>query len=139
MAVALGEAAVLADVGNSESPQPAPKRQPFRQMVRAWLLRCPRCGQGKLFAGMIKMLPECPQCRLNYEREPGFYLGAIYFNYGLTSVIATIGFMVLRFAFDYPAKTALTITVTFAILFPVLYFRHARSLWLSFDQLIDPQ
>jgi uncharacterized protein (DUF983 family) len=106
---------------------------------RAWLLLCPRCGKGKLFNGLFQMLAECPNCHLNYEREPGFYLGAIYFNYGLTSLIATIGFMVMRFGMDYSAKTALTITVAFAVLFPILYFRHARSLWLGFDEFIDPQ
>ena len=27
--------------------------------------RCPRCGQGKLFQGFLKVVPACPQCRLD--------------------------------------------------------------------------
>ncbi len=127
--------------GNGELPDvdEQGKRKPVRSVVRAWLLRCPRCGRHKLFAGLFRMLPECPNCHLNFEREPGFYLGAIYFNYGLTSLIATVGFMMMRFGLGYSANTTLAITVLFAVLFPVLFFRHARSLWLGFDQLIDPQ
>lgn len=129
----------LENAGESSEAEQQSKRQPLRSVLRAWRLRCPRCGKGKLFSGIFRMLTECPHCRLNYEREPGFYLGAIYFNYGLTSVMATVGFMVMRFGWDYSAKTALTVTLAFAVLFPVLFFRHARSLWLSFDQLVDPQ
>lgn len=81
----------------------------------------------------------CERCQLQFEREPGFYLGAIYCNYGLTSVIATAGFLIMRYALHYSSQTALAVTVTFAILFPIFFFRHARSLWLTFDQLVDPQ
>lgn len=124
-------------VADSELQQP--RRRPVRTVLRAWLLRCPRCGQGKLFSGLFRMRSACESCQLSFEREPGFYLGAIYFNYGLTSIIATMGFMVLRFGWRMDAQQALAITVAFAVLFPILYFRHARSLWLGFDQLIDPQ
>ena len=85
------------------------------------------------------MHPECPHCSLDFEREPGFYLGAIYCNYGLTSVIATIGFMVLRFGYGWPARQALWVTVAFAVVFPIVFFRHARSLWLGMDEFWDPR
>ena len=81
----------------------------------------------------------CDSCELKFEREPGFYLGSIYFNYGLTSVLATVGFLVIRFGMQQSNQLALAVTVTFAILFPLLMHRHARSFWLAFDQLIDPQ
>lgn len=117
-----------------------PSRSPSlpRRMLRALRLRCPRCGVGQLFRG-LRMRDVCGSCQLQFEREPGFYLGSIYFNYGLTSVLATVGFLVIRFGLRYNNQTALAVTVTFAILFPMLLHRHARSFWLAFDQLIDPQ
>lgn len=30
--------------------------------------RCPRCGEGKLFAGYLKLAPACPACGLSYEK-----------------------------------------------------------------------
>jgi len=35
------------------------------------------------------MAPECGRCGYSSKREPGFYLGSIYINYGVTA-IATI-------------------------------------------------
>ena len=109
-----------------------------RRLLRALLLRCPRCGAGRLFQG-LRMREACDSCQLQFEREPGFYLGSIYFNYGLTSVLATVGFLVIRFGLQRSNQTALTVTVAFAVLFPLLLHRHARSFWLAFDELIDPQ
>ena len=58
---------------------------------RALRLRCPRCGEGMLFLGWFHMRSRCDWCGLIYEREPGFFLGSIYVNYGLTAVLTTAG------------------------------------------------
>ena len=80
----------------------------------------------------------CDQCNLKYEREPGFFLGAIYFNYGLTSLVATIAYPVARFGFGYPQTPTIVCIVSFILLFPVWFHRYARSLWLAFDFFVDP-
>lgn len=85
------------------------------------------------------MHKKCSSCGTVFEREPGFFLGAIYFNYGLTAIISTVGFMVLRFGGYLTNNQALAVTVAFAVLFPILYFRNSRSMWMAFDQLIDPR
>jgi len=62
------------------------RSRPARLVTVLWRsgrLRCPVCGRGKLFAGLFSMYPACSECRTVYQREPGFFLGAIYFNYGL--------------------------------------------------------
>ena len=41
-------------------------------------LRCPRCHHGKVFNGIFSMNVRCPVCRLVFEREPGYFLGAMY-------------------------------------------------------------
>ena len=45
--------------------------------------------------GYVQMYPQCPNCRLDFECEQGFYVGAMYFNYGVTVVIALPGYLVL--------------------------------------------
>ena len=108
-------------------------------LVRALVLRCPLCGQGKLFRGWLAMHKACPHCGIQFEREPGFFLGSIYINYGLTAVIAAGGYMILRFGWELPKTPLLAGAVAFSVLFPVLLFPWARSLWLGFDQWRDPR
>ena len=45
--------------------------------------RCPRCLQGPVFAGLFHMHAQCPVCGLSFEREPGYFTGALYLSYGL--------------------------------------------------------
>ncbi len=85
------------------------------------------------------MEAECSVCGFVYERESGFFLGSIYFNYGLTSLVTAILYPVLRFGYDLPQKPVMTACVLFALLFPIWFFRYARALWLGFDQWIDPR
>jgi uncharacterized protein (DUF983 family) len=103
---------------------------------RSLLLRCPYCGEGALFRRWFLMHQHCPRCGLKYEREPGFFLGSIYFNYGLTALLVAIVYPVLLFNRVFSESRLLFI---FVVLFPMLFFRHARALWLGFDQWYDPR
>jgi hypothetical protein len=84
------------------------------------------------------MYPTCSECGLNYEREPGFYLGSIYVNYGLTALVTTILYLV-GFSYGINDQVLLATLAVFCALFPMLIFRHARAVWLAFDQFWDPQ
>jgi uncharacterized protein (DUF983 family) len=112
----------------------------FLLVARALRLACPFCGEGGLFRTYFRMYDRCPHCEANLEREPGFFLGSIYFNYGLTSLIVAVVYPVLLFTRTVRNETLLQIgTLTFAVLFPIWFFRYARSLWLGFDQFADPR
>ena len=54
---------------------------------RGLRLRCPRCGEGKLFKGLFAMADACSSCGLDFQREQGYYIGAMYINYGMTTLI----------------------------------------------------
>lgn len=107
-------------------------------MGRAFRLRCPACGQGKLFAGWFRMPPVCSHCGLKYEREPGYFLGSIYFNYGLTAIIALSAFFGLYFAAGVQPERMQWPLLAFCLAFPLWFFRYARALWLAFDVYWDP-
>src|SRR5262245_11384205 len=104
---------------------------------RALRLRCPLCGQGKLFRRWLRMHEKCPHCGVKFEREPGFFLGSIYINYGLTALIVAIAYPLLLFVGNVPEKPLLIGAVAFTVGFPILLFPWARSLWLAFDQWYD--
>ena len=85
------------------------------------------------------MNDRCPQCGLSFGREGGFYLGAIYFNYGLTALTVAIAYPLLVLTQTLSSRHALQCCFAFTIIFPLLCFRHARSFWLGFDEFVDPQ
>ena len=85
------------------------------------------------------MRPQCEQCGCGFRREPGFYLGAIYLNYGLTALLITVGYPLLVLSGRFASRTALWLMLTVAVVVPLLFFRHARSLWLGMDEFWDPR
>ncbi len=139
MALNVSYDARLANGQSISLKQSIPMARLPRLLIRAILLRCPGCGQAKLFRGLFTMHEDCPTCGHPFHRESGFYLGAIYFNYGLTALVITIAYPVLTLTGLVSSRVALIGTLTFAVLFPIVFFRFARSLWLAFDEMIDPQ
>lgn len=102
-------------------------------------MRCPLCGQGRLFRGLWSINDQCAKCKADFRREGGFYLGSIYINYGLTTVIVAVVYPLLLFTRTMSNDALLWCSLAFMLLFPMWFFRYARSLWLAFDQFCDPR
>jgi len=109
----------------------------WRVLGRALRLRCPRCGRGALWARAFTMHAACSVCGLRYEREPGYFVGAIYVNYAITVALALGGVLALDLAVGLSLRTQLALAVAAAALVPVAIFRYARSLWLAIDYLVS--
>ena len=107
-------------------------------LARGLRLRCPRCGVGRLYRKLFQMHPACRHCGLKYEREQGYFVGAIYINYAATVMIAVPGFFVLDVFAELSIQRQLALWVPFAVIFPLLFFHHSRSLWLVLDHLFNP-
>ena len=106
--------------------------------VKGLRLRCPRCGEGQMFAGMFKMYSECGSCGFRFEREAGYFVGAMYINYGMTVLIAFASYFALGYFTAIPFLPNLILWGTFSALFPIFFFRYSRSLWLSLDYIFNP-
>lgn len=103
---------------------------------------CPRCRAGRIFRKSVWLFPatheRCPVCGLKFEREDGYFLGAMYISYGLgiaaIAALAALVWLVLR----WPLMKSVTAgIVLFLPLAPVLTLM-ARVLWIYMDQGIDP-
>ena len=110
----------------------------IRGILRSYRLRCPICGQGRLFRGWFAMNERCEGCGLKYNRAPGYFLGSIYINYGLTAVLVTIGYFGMYFGTDVDPTEILWWMVALSVIFPACFFRYARSLWMAIDMFWDP-
>lgn len=113
-------------------------RRVARSLLRGLRLRCPRCGHAPIFRGWFRLLAACPLCGLTFEREPGYFVGAIYLNYAATVLIALPGYFVLDHLFGLPLVGQLLLWGTVCVVFPLWFFRYSKSLWLAMDYFFDP-
>ncbi|MEL7131896.1 MAG: DUF983 domain-containing protein [Pseudomonadota bacterium] len=45
-----------------------PTQRPVKlALLRGWRQKCPRCGNGHLFKGYLKLANTCPVCKLDYS------------------------------------------------------------------------
>ena len=110
-----------------------------RALARGFRLRCPRCGLGRLFRGPLAMRHNCPECHLRFEREQGYFVGAIYLNYAATVVLAMAGYFLLHRYAGLSLRAQLGLWGTFCVVFPLWWFRYSKSLWLALDHYLDPE
>ena len=113
-------------------------RRIARILGRGVRLRCPRCGVGPLFRGPFRMHVECLVCALPFEREQGYFVGAIYVNYAATALLLVAVFVVLQRFPGIPVLAQLVLGGLVAVLVPLGFFRHSRSLWMSLDHIVNP-
>lgn len=83
------------------------------------------------------MAPSCGRCGYSYRREPGFYLGSIYINYGVTAIVTILLYAVMVMGLGASHERALAVTLAVAVLLPVAFFRWARALLLALDNSIN--
>ncbi len=119
------------------SAEAAPPESVGQAFSRGIALTCPMCGRGKLFSGLIRMQKECESCGFVFERGPGYFLGSTYINYGITTLLTTWTYIVLHFVLGIDKRWLIPAIAGFCLIFPVVFFRYARSLWLSFDCYLD--
>jgi uncharacterized protein (DUF983 family) len=69
----------------------APHFPPVPPIRAALLCRCPRCGEGRLFTGLLTVRPACPVCGLDLSAEDAGDGPAVF-------VIFLLGFIVVGLA-----------------------------------------
>lgn len=106
--------------------------------------RCPRCRVGRIFRysifrGFPKMCERCTICDLKFEREPGYFLGAMYFSFALgVLVMAPIAVMLWYLTGWWISKVVFWAAILFLPFAPTITL-FARVLWIYLDQRIDPE
>ncbi|HKG14661.1 MAG TPA: hypothetical protein VKB12_15140 [Pyrinomonadaceae bacterium] len=109
----------------------------LKTLTRGLMLRCPVCGESGVFRAPFHVRHHCPACRALFQREAGFFVGAIMLNVVVTegAVMFAFGLCLLTLS----GGSALTLPVLFAValLFPVLFYHHSWSLWLAGDHVVE--
>jgi hypothetical protein len=86
----------------------------------------------------MHMADECAVCGLRFEREPGYFTGAMYVSYVIALPIFIGVFLALRYVFPSLTFTA-ALGATVLLFLPLVpfVFRGSRILWIHFDRTID--
>lgn len=85
------------------------------------------------------MYDRCPVCGFKFEREQGYFLGAMYISYGLALISIVVAAVALWLGVGLSMERAVIWAVVLFLPFapPVTYF--ARVLWLHLDWKLDPE
>ena len=108
-----------------------------KSLVWCLTLRCPACGASSIFARPFHVRERCESCGVIFKREEGFFVGAI-----MVAVVTTEAVIVLAYLISLPIVSGLHdlvigVLLILALLFPVAFFHHSWSIWLSFDHFIE--
>ena len=105
---------------------------------------CPRCRSARIFrksifTGFPSMHEHCENCGLKFEREQGYFLGAMYISYGM-ALITIVGLGLLLWAFTSWSLQKITLwaILLFLPLAPALAL-FSRVIWIYLDRAIDPE
>ena len=88
-------------------------------------------------SGFQKMHSNCPNCGLKFEREPGFFFGAMYISYAFSVALFVAVGLALSILGDFPLYVYFISIVLAVILFLPLSFRYSRILFLHLFGGID--
>jgi hypothetical protein len=73
-----------------------------------------------------------------FFREQGYFVGSIYVNVIFTEAVIVGVYIASLLLLPAADRRIYIVLVALALTVPLAFYRHARSLWLSFDYLIDP-
>ncbi len=99
--------------------------------------KCPNCGEGKVFkksTGIIRMpimFEKCEKCTYKFDREPGYFLGALYISYGFAVLQAIIAFVICYALFpSLSTFWQISIILFTLLIFAKTNFKIARILYI---------
>jgi uncharacterized protein (DUF983 family) len=127
---------------DSKTPEnPGRMATPLRICRNYLLRRCPSCGHGAIYRTLFEMRRRCPTCDVQFEREPGYFVGSMYVSYFFSAVL--LGLFATLVWLIWPQRLDLGYYVLIALVpfLPLTPFvqQYSRILWMYVDLSIWPQ
>ncbi len=94
--------------------------------------RCPQCGQGKVFRTLVRMNETCSECKHRFERESGYFAGAMAISYilGFFFILPPLIYLLYIDA-SFPVMVG--VPSVLIILFAPFSYRYSRLIWMGVD------
>ena len=86
------------------------------------------------------MVDRCPTCDLQYEREEGYWLGAVLINTVVTIGLFTVTMVTWAIAtWPEPPWTTMTATgIVINLIVPLLFYPLSKTLWVAIEISAHP-
>ncbi|MFZ0015650.1 MAG: DUF983 domain-containing protein [Acidimicrobiia bacterium] len=106
---------------------------------RALRRRCPRCGESA-FSTWFTMTENCSRCGLKFEREPGYWVGAVTINTVVIFITFLVVFTTLVLATwpDVPWPVVFAVTLVANVVIPIVFYPISKTLWLALEMSWHP-
>lgn len=85
------------------------------------------------------MHEHCSACDAKYEKEPGFFFGAMYVSYALMSALFISSFVIDNLWIHSETWQYMTFLVTAMIVSVPLTYRWSRLIWINFFTNFDKE
>ncbi|MGH2755292.1 MAG: DUF983 domain-containing protein [Actinomycetota bacterium] len=112
----------------------------IRQIARGFKRRCPRCGEGKAFDSYFRLRTHCPVCRYPFEREEGYWTGAMIVNIAACEIwffVLLVGVLIAT-APDVDWGTVLIVALVTNGLLPIVFYPFSKTIWMALDLHFHP-
>ncbi|HEX7102583.1 MAG TPA: DUF983 domain-containing protein [Nitrolancea sp.] len=112
----------------------------MRILGRGVLGRCPNCGQRRVFRRWFHMVDRCPNCGIFFEREEGYWTGAVAVNTIVTELVFAIVLVigVIWTWPDIPITPMLIIALVLNGIFPIFFYPYSKTIWMALDLVLHP-
>lgn len=84
------------------------------------------------------MHKECPHCKQDFEMEPGFYWGAMYMGYALSSGYMLVGFAICLWILKLSPTASFALLIFLGIIMVPFLARFARAIWINLYVSYEP-
>lgn len=114
-----------------------------KQVIKSNLLmriineKCPNCGKSdvyekkKKFLELPVMKEDCDSCHYHFDREPGYFLGAMYISYGLAVLQGLLTFLLLYIFLPNIPTISVVISILVVIcLFSMKNYKLSRIIYI---------
>jgi uncharacterized protein (DUF983 family) len=114
---------------------PAFSRTLVQALRRGLRRQCPRCGQDKIFSSFFTLHSNCPRCGFHFEREEGYWTGAMIVNIGACELWFAILFVLVIVATlpDIAWAPLLVVALLTNGLLPVVFYPWSKTIWMALD------
>ena len=104
------------------------------RLGRALWRRCPRCGT-PAFESYFGLRENCSGCGLHFEREEGYWVGALIINTAVafgTFLVLFVGGIVLTWP-DVPWTVLGVVTLVAMAIVPLLFYPLSKTIWMAIE------
>ncbi len=112
-----------------------PSASLLTMLGRSIARHCPRCSGSGIFANWAALEEFCPTCGFKFEREPGYWVGALIINMAVALIVflvTLVGGMALFWP-DVPWNALSAATIGVMLVVPIAFYPWSKGMWMAIE------